>query len=371
MTKTAVYLDYNATAPLRPEAREVMLSVLDRPSNASSVHSYGRMARMTVEKAREQVAKLVSVDPTQVVFNSGATEGNNTVLKYFAGQRVLVSAIDHPSVLEAAPNAERIPVMQDGIVDLNALRDMLESGVPPSLVSVMLVNNETGVIQPIAEISALAKSKGAMVHCDAVQAVGRIPVDMMEIGASFLTLSAHKIGGAQGVGALIFGQCGGDVPVLLHGGGQEKRRRAGTENVAGIASFGAVAHCILPLLQGGRNEERGKQDRLESELKCLSPDIVIFGQKVPRIVNTTLFALPNVPSETMMMALDLDGIAMSNGSACSSGTVKASTVLKAMGVPDSLAASALRVSTGWATTDADIDRFLESWSKFYDRVKKK
>ena len=241
--KQSTYLDYNATAPLRPAALAAMSSVWAAPHNASSVHAAGRAARKIVEDARVQVAALVNVPPAQLIFNSGATEGNNTVLKFFAHayphERILVSAIEHLSVLEAVPAAEKIPVTREGLVDLDALESMLRAA-KVSLVSVMWVNNETGAIQPIEHIVRLAKAYGALVHVDAVQAAGRIPLDMTALGVDFLTLSSHKLGGPQGVGALALGICG-ITPILLEGGGQEKKARAGTENVAGIAGFGVAA----------------------------------------------------------------------------------------------------------------------------------
>lgn len=353
------YLDYNATAPLRPESRAAMMAVLDVPHNASAVHGFGREGRMIVERAREDVARLVNAPATQVIFNSGATEGNNTVIKYFAGERILASAIEHPSVLEAAENIGRIPVTAQGVVDLNALEKLLKAE-KTALVSVMLVNNETGVIQPVAEISALAKRYGALVHCDAVQAVGRIPVDIAALGVDFMTLSAHKIGGAQGVGALVLGLCG-ITPVMMSGGGQEKKARAGTENVAGIAAFGAAAKAAVFL-------DSTLHEKLEDGLKKISPEIVIHGADAKRVPNTIMFSLKGASSETLLMALDLEGIALSNGSACSSGTVKASTVLKAMGLPDDIAGGALRISTGWASTEKDIDALLTAWTKIYSRI---
>ncbi|MCB1532996.1 MAG: cysteine desulfurase [Alphaproteobacteria bacterium] len=361
------YLDYNATAPLRPEAFELMSALMAAPHNASSVHGLGRAGRLAVEKAREQVAVLAGVPSTQVIFNSGATEANNTVIRYFRKDGpVLVSAIEHPSVLEAADDLIRIPVETNGVVDLNALEALL-SEHKPALVSVMMVNNETGVIQPIAEISALAKKYGAMLHCDGVQAAGRIPINMAELGIDFLSLSAHKIGGPQGVGALVLGLCG-ITPSLLHGGGQEKSARAGTENVAGIAGFGVAAE--LASIEDYQNLAH-LRDEMEARLREISPEIIIHGQNAPRVAGTSMLSLPGVKSETMLMALDLDGVAISNGSACSSGTVKTSHVLKAMGAADEVAGSALRISMGWNTSPEDIECFLAGWEKLYARLQDK
>lgn len=362
---TRIYLDYNATAPIFPEVIHLTGELMTAPHNASSVHALGREGRKIVEQAREKTSELCGVQANQVIFNSGATEGNNTVLQHFSGQRVLVSSTDHKAVLDVLPGAVHIPVGTDGLVDLHALEELLKQE-PTALVSVMAVNNETGVIQPMAEISALAHKYGALYHCDAVQAAGKIPLNMAELGIDFMTLSAHKIGGPQGVGALVFGFCG-QTPVLLHGGGQEKSARAGTENVAGIAGFGLaceIARKNLPQYQ--KLEEL--RDRLENNLKEISPNITIYGQNVARAPNTSMFALPGITSERLLIALDLQGFALSNGSACSSGTVQPSHVLTAMGANDKDAASALRLSMGWNTKPEEIDAFLSAWKDITSRL---
>lgn len=363
-----IYLDYNASAPLRPEALELMKTLMSAPHNASSVHSYGRTGRLAIEAAREQVAALVGAPPNQVIFNSGATEANNTVIRYFNNNAIYVSAIEHTATLEAAEGLKHIPVDHNGVIDLDALEQLLKES-KPSLISVMMVNNETGVIQPISEISAIAKRYGALMHCDAVQAVGRTPVNITELGVDFMSLSAHKIGGPQGVGALVLGLCG-ITPSLLHGGGQEKGARAGTENVAGIAGFGKAAEIALNDIKQYQNLAKIRDD-LEEKLREISPEVIIHGKNAARVAGTSMFSLPGIKSETMLMALDLDGIALSNGSACSSGTVKASHVLRAMGVSDDIAKSALRISMGWNTNQNDADRFIASWKKLYERVKDK
>ncbi len=364
--KEQIYLDYNSTAPARPEVAEAVSALLKEPSNASSVHGFGRRARMRVEKARDQIAALAGCKNTQVIFNSGATEGNNTVLKSFTGQRVLVSAIEHPAVLDAASEAERIPVTRDGVIDLNALEVMLEQTPAPALVSVMFVNNETGVIQPVEEISKRVHAAGAQFHVDAVQAAGRTPIEMNRRGIDFLTLSAHKTGGPQGVGALIVGPCA-QAPVLLHGGGQEKRARAGTENVAGIAGFGVAVELALADMDKYQ-KLAALRDSMEARLKDIAPEAVIFGQGAPRAANTFLIALPGIPSKTQLMHMDLEGIAVSNGSACSSGKVHASHVTRAMGYDENAANSALRVSMGWNTKDGDIEAFVAAWGKMRARM---
>ncbi|NBX65575.1 MAG: cysteine desulfurase [Proteobacteria bacterium] len=353
-----IYLDHNATTAIKPPVIEAVAGVMRDTGNASSVHAAGRSARAHVEDARRHVAALCRADAKGVIFTSGATEANNTVLKHFASGRILTSGIEHPSVIEAVAGTERIPVSQNGIVDLSALKKMLEGGA--SLVSVMLVNNETGVIQPVAEISKLAKATGARVHCDAVQAAGRIPIDITALGIDYLTLSAHKMGGPQGVGALV--TVAGAPPVkLIHGGGQERRQRAGTENIAGIHGFGIAAAAALADM-----EAYHKLASLRDAIEARIDGITVFGNKSPRVANTTCFALEGVPADTQLMALDLAGICVSSGSACSSGSVKPSHVLEAMGIAPALATAALRVSLGWNTTAADIETFIET----YTRLKK-
>ena len=360
------YLDYNATAPTRPEVVRAVCEGLQAPHNASSVHSFGREGRKMVERAREQGAALIGTPANQVIFNSGATEGNNTVLHHFKDERILVSAIEHPSVLKALENIETIPVHKNGTLDLDALETALKEK-PTALVSLMLVNNETGVIQPVAEAGALAHKYGSLFHCDAVQAAGRIPINMAILGIDFLTLSAHKIGGPQGVGALALGICG-ITPTLLHGGGQEKQARAGTENVAGITGFGLAAELAKNELSSYTAKYSALQSPLENAL-CKINNLKIHGQNTSRIANTTLLSLPGASSETLLIALDLEGIAVSNGSACSSGRVQPSHVLKAMGASDEETTSAIRISTGWNTTQNDIDRFIKVWQNITDRLK--
>lgn len=354
--KDPVYLDYNATAPMRAEVWALMVDLMARPLNASAIHTRGREGRKHIESARRSVAALCGADPANVIFNSGATEGNNTILRHFQG-RILVSSIEHPSVLGVRVDAELIPVSSKGVVDLAALDGLLRQEPRPVLVAVMLANNETGVIQPVAEISALAGRYGAWLHCDGVQAAGKISLNMAALGVHSLTLSAHKIGGPQGVGALVLGQCG-ETPVLLLGGGQEKKARAGTENVAGIAGFGLAADLALSGMSSS------VRDRMERRLEEIYPGLVIHGKEAPRLPNTSLFSLPGLKAETLLMALDLAGFCVSNGSACTSGKVEASHVLRAMGVPESIAASALRVSIGPQTIEAEIDAFLQALQRY-------
>ncbi|MCB1556754.1 MAG: cysteine desulfurase [Alphaproteobacteria bacterium] len=366
-----LYFDYNATAPLKPAVRDIMAAVLAETGNPSAAHAFGRKARARVETAREQVAALLKATPAQVIFNSGATEGNNTVLQAFRGTRVLVSAIEHSSVLNSAPEAEKIPVTLDGLVDLDALESLLQQRPSPALISVMAVNNETGVIQPLQEIGDLARRYGALFHCDAVQAIGKISLDMTTTGIDYLTLSGHKNGGPQGVGALILRDCTDGTciptPTFLHGGGQEQRRRAGTENVASIAGLGLT--CDLSAQDIDAFVALGAlRDRLEAGLKTLSPTVRIFGASAPRIANTSFFGVPGVDAKTIMMTLDLAGVGVGSGSACSSGKSALSHVLKAMGVDDQAATGAIRISLGWATEPTEIDRFLDIWGKRVRRL---
>ncbi len=366
MTRT--YLDYNATCPIRPEVIAAVADAMGTVGNASSIHGEGRAARKIVEDARGHVANLVGVRSAQVIFNSGATEGNNTILSGYQDKSVLVAASEHPSILEAAPHAKKIPLTKSGLVDRAQFESLLNSE-KPALVAIQFVNSETGVIQPVAELSALAKSHGAMVLCDAVQAAGRVHMDFKSLGVDYLTLSAHKFGGPQGIGALIFRE-GLQMPKFLRGGGQEKRQRAGTENVAAIAGFGVAANLALHGFTDYRKHTSSLQAKLESALRTIANDIVITGEAAPRVSNTTNILLPGVTSETQVMAMDLEGIAISSGSACSSGSIKPSHVLIAMGFDDTESKSALRFSYGWATTDADIDGAINAYATMVKRLKK-
>ncbi len=352
-----LYLDWNATTPLRPAAREAMVAALAEVGNPSSIHGFGRKARRRVEDARDQVAALAGVTGPQITFTGGGTEANNQALSLAAahGRRLLLGATEHPSVLECArADSAVIPVGPDGLIDLAALELLLVEG--PALVSVQAVNSETGVIQPLAAIADRVHRHGGWVHSDAVQAAGRIPFDMTALGLDLATLSAHKIGGPQGVGALLAAPSLPLAP-LLRGGGQERRLRAGTENVAGIAGFGAAAQATqagLPAYAA----IAALRDRLEDAIRTAAPWVRIIGADSPRVGNTSCLALAGQPANSQLMAFDLAGIAVSAGSACSSGKVKASPVLTAMGLGDDIAGAAIRVSLGWDTMETDIDRFL-------------
>jgi cysteine desulfurase len=359
------YLDWNATAPLRPSAAAAVSAALALCGNPSSVHRRGRMARQIVEAARAEVAALVGASPGEVVFVSGGTEANHLALVGCGRKRVLVSAVEHDSVRRAVPEAEPIPVDRDGIVVLDALARLLAADERPALVSVMLANNETGVVQPVSEIAALARTRGALFHCDAVQAAGKMPLERDAIGADLVTLSAHKLGGPPGTGALVV-RGGVALAPLLRGGGQERARRAGTENLPGIAGFGAAAAAARAGIAAYERVRR-LRDTLEAELATAAPDAVVLGAGAPRLPNTSAIALPGIAAETQVIALDLDGVMVSAGAACSSGKVGPSHVLAAMAVAPDIASAAIRVSLGWASSDADIRRFLESWLALYRR----
>jgi cysteine desulfurase len=372
-----VYLDWNATAPLRPQARAAMLAAADTVGNPSSVHAAGRAARHVIETARAQVANLVGVDPRDIVLTSGGTEANVLALcpaiqpekKGRPIERLLVSAIEHPSVRAGGrfPHdaLEEIPVTRCGFLDLAAferrLRALSGRGIR-ALVSVMLANNETGVIQPVREVSRLVHAAGALLHVDAIQGCGRIQVDFNDLGADLLTVSSHKLGGPTGVGALVKRSDLALEP-LITGGGQERNQRAGTENVPGIAGFGAAVEIVCANLATEAAHMAGLRSQLEAGIRRIAPDAVIFGADCDRLPNTTLFSVPGMKAETAVIAFDLAGIAVSSGAACSSGKVAPSHVLAAMGVPEELSRGAIRVSLGYATTEQDVSAFLDAWAK--------
>ncbi|MCK1639043.1 cysteine desulfurase [Bradyrhizobium sp. 157] len=372
-----IYLDWNATTPLRPEARQAMTAAWELAGNPSSVHAEGRLARRLVEDARAAIAAAVGARPQDVVFASGGTEANAMALapglRRATGrpvQRLVVSAIEHTSVLSGgrfpADMIAAIKVSGAGLVDLAHLRALLADG-PPALVSVMLANNETGAIQPIGEVADIVHEAGGLLHVDAIQAFGKIPFDISSIGADLITLSAHKIGGPKGVGALVLAEEVQGLEPLLRGGGQELGRRAGTENVAGIAAFGAAAKAAMAELPANAVRQQGLRERLEKGLSQ-TPEIIVFSEDAPRLPNTTLFTVPGLRAETAVIGFDLGGIAVSSGSACSSGKVQPSHVLAAMGFNRELAQGAVRLSLGWSTTETDIDLALQAWRKLADAL---
>ena len=373
-----IYLDYNATAPVKPAVAKAVAQALVTGGNPSSVHATGRAARMVVEQAREQVANLVGAAVGDVIFTSGGTEANNLCLRTFynAGRKLLVSATEHPSVLTTALalDVTIIPVDHNGLVQVDTLDALLKTETAgegqPLLVSIMTANNETGVVQPINELAAIAHRYGALLHTDSVQAIGKISFDMKVLGADLVTVSAHKMGGPAGSGALITSPAVGKMKGLQTGGGQEKGLRPGTENLSGIAGFGMAADlCNEDLSRGA--EIAALRDDLERQIQEVAPETIFFGAETIRVGNTSCIAMPGVDSEVQVMALDLDGIAVSAGAACSSGKVAASPVLLAMGVKGSVAASAIRVSLGWGTVKEDIDKFVAAWTALYERLGQK
>jgi cysteine desulfurase len=366
-----IYLDWNATTPLRPEARAAMIAAFEVSGNPSSVHAEGRRARRSMEDAREAVARAVGATARNVVFTSGGTEANALALapglRAPAGpvERLLVSAIEHPSVLSggqfAPGTVSTVPVSRSGVIDLQRLRESLAEG-PPALVSVMAANNETGALQPICEVAEIVHAAGCLLHVDAIQAFGKIPFDIKQVGADVATVSAHKIGGPKGIGALILRANMEGLAPLLRGGGQERGRRAGTENVPGIIGFGAAVMAATAALEADRLRLEGLRDRLEAGLRATGR-AQVFAANTARLPNTTLFTAPGLKAETAVIGFDLEGIAVSSGSACSSGKVQASHVLEAMGVGSAAAGGAVRLSLGWSTRDEDIDCCLEAWRK--------
>lgn len=376
------YLDWNATAPLRPEAHAALRDALPVSGNPSSVHAEGRAARALVEQAREQVAALVGAQAANVFFTSGGTEANMLALTpaiETAGEkrprdRLLLSAIEHTSVRFGGrfprDAIEDIAVTPDGVVDIAALAQAVRRASRP-LVSLMLANNETGVVQPVAEAAAIVHAAGGLLHVDAVQGPGRIACDIGPLGADLLTLSAHKIGGPKGVGALVRANEDVHFPEpLIRGGGQERGLRAGTENVAAIAAFAAAATAVPSRLPAEAAHMRALRDSLESGLKAITPEAVIFGETAQRLPNTILFAVEGMKAETAVIAFDLEGVAVSSGAACSSGKVQPSHVLAAMGVAPALARGAIRVSLGWGSGETDIQRFLDAWRKLSSALSK-
>jgi cysteine desulfurase len=375
MTERA-YLDYNATAPLRPEAGEAMVAALSVCGNPSSVHAEGRTARAAIETAREKVAALLRARPEDVIFTSGGTEANALGLApQTRHERLCVSAVEHPSVLAGGrfspAQVSRIPVTSDGVMDLDFLASELAkhhlegTGARP-FVSLMAANNETGALQPVSAVAELVQAEGGVLHSDAVQAAGKVPLDMAALGADMVSLSAHKLGGPKGVGALVLRK-GTQVEPQIKGGAQERRRRAGTENVAGIVGFGIAAEMAAAELDRAK-AVAGLRDELEARALALVPEAVVLSAGVARLPNTSCIAVAGTKAETLVIGLDLAGVAVSSGSACSSGKVEASHVLSAMGVGSELERSAIRVSLGYGSTLADVDRFVEAWVVLVKRL---
>lgn len=377
---TRTYMDWNATAPLLPAVRDVLVSALEIAGNPSSVHREGRAARAAVEAARRDVAALAGAQASHVTFTSGATEAANLVLTpdFKMGRaplrygRLYASAIEHPAFREGGrfgkTDVTEIPVTSAGVIDLAALEVLLSShdkstGLP--MVACMLVNNETGILQPVAEAARLVHVVGGLMVVDAVQAAGRVPLDINALDADFLVISSHKLGGPKGAGALISrGEVMMPMP-LIHGGGQEKGHRSGTENTLSVIGFGAAAVVAAEKLADEAARVGALRAKLEHGMRVNAPDVIIHGADVARVGNTTFFTLPGLKAETGQIAFDIEGIALSAGSACSSGKVGESHVLSAMGHDPKL--GALRISLGHATDEADIDRTLAAFTKIAGR----
>jgi cysteine desulfurase len=374
---TRYYLDYNATTPLRPEVREAVIEALGIVGNPSSVHAEGRLARAEVETARAKIAALAGAAPESVIFTSGGTEANALALAPNEQQKwcCLISGIEHPSVASGGrfqtDSVVPIPALAGGTVDLEALETAVSEHHLMGrriFASVMLANNETGALQPVKEATEIVHGADGILHTDAVQAAGKVPIDMEALGVDMLSLSAHKFGGPKGVGALMV-RPGIPVAPLLKGGGQESRRRAGTENVAGLVGFGVAAELARNELETSRARLAALRDELEGQVAAIRPDARVVCRDVERLPNTSCIAVPGTKAETLVIGLDLAGIAVSAGSACSSGKVEPSHVLAAMGLEPELAESVIRVSLGWDTAPADIGRFIGAWSDLIGRMK--
>ncbi len=362
-SKDVSYLDHNATTPVLPDVVDAVAECLATFGNPSSVHQLGRRARSAIESAREDVARFVGANASNVVFTSGGTEANALALRGLINggecRAIVASAVEHPSVLAHVAAADHVPVDKSGRVDLDSLERMLHTREAPVLVALMFANNETGVIQPITETVQLAKAYGALVHCDAVQAPGKVPLDFQTLGIDAMSVSAHKFGGLKGAGALVL-RDGLTVVADIPGGGQERSRRAGTENVVGIVALGAAASHMTKS-QAQADYVSGLRDKLEAEILRVVPRAKIFGRNAYRLGNTCCVAIRGASSEIQLMRLDLAGVAISAGSACSSGKITPSHVLLAMGVEPQDAKCSIRVSFGWTNMVADVDRFLEAW----------
>jgi len=353
----AAYLDYNATAPVEPAALEAMAAAARDWANPSSVHGPGRRAKAGLETARETIAQHLNCQPQAIVFTSGGTEALGLALRGVKPGSRLVSAVEHDAVRLQAEAAIVAPVGADGLIDLAALARLLADAPRPALVAVMHVNNETGVIQPIDAVIALVREHGARLLCDAIQSAGKLPLP----AADLVAVSAHKLGGPPGVGALII-RCADDVQAVQRGGGQERGLRAGTENLPGIAGFAAALEARVD--RSWLDRATALRDRLEARLGAAAE---IFGARAPRLGTTSCIRMPGVPASTQLIALDLAGFAVSSGAACSSGKVKTSHVLTAMGVSAAAAGEAIRVSLGWRTTEAEVDGFAEAWAALAQR----
>ncbi len=368
-----IYLDHNATAPPKPEVITEMARVMTAGGNPSSVHGVGRMAKAVLEQSRSTIAQAVNCRPRKIIFTSGGTEANNIALNIRDIDHIILSSTEHDSILQACRDSGRnsakqldiLPVNENGLVAPDDLKDCLDRGTGKTLVSIMLANNETGVLQDIRQLARISHQAGAIFHTDAIQALGKIPVDFRDLGVDMMSLSAHKVNGPQGVGALVAVE-EINIRSLTSGGRQEVGRRCGTENIAGIAGF-ARAVSLLPQNLENMDNIRALRDRMEEEICRHAPNARFYGAGAPRLANTTTILMPAVASETQVMAFDLAGICVSSGSACSSGKVKPSHVVTAMGGSMDQALSTIRVSLGWNSTEQEVDSFIAAWKKLYDR----
>jgi cysteine desulfurase len=363
-----IYLDHNATTTIRPEVIDLMSAIMQETGNGSATHAAGQRAAAHIERAREQIANVVNTRPAQVIFTGCATESINTILKTFKGERILASAVEHAAVLDCGQaDMETVSVTHDGVIDLNALEDALKREPKARLLNIVAVNNETGVINPVKDIVDLAHTHDTLVHVDAVQVIGKMPFDFKGLGADYLSLSAHKFGGSQGVGCFVFA-AQKPIKPLLKGGKQEKRQRAGTSNVAGIAGMGLAAD-IAERHQTEYQKLAVWRDKIENEISNALDDIVINGQHANRVANTISLTCKGVTNTVQMLNLDLDKICVSAGSACSSGVAKPSHVLLGMGLDEDEALSTIRISMGWNTTQDDVDQFIEKYIAIIKRLR--
>ena len=369
--KKQIYLDYNATVPLLKEVKKSLIDSMDiGPLNASSIHYYGRKGKYIIDIARENISELINTNKNNIIFTGSATEAINMLFRNF--DTIIVSSIEHLAVLSSSKSDHIIPVNQDGIVDLNILELYLKKLIKSNkkiLVSVMWVNNETGVIQPIKDVVEIAKKYGCLVHCDAAQALGKVKINLEEIELDFLTLSGHKIGAPTGIGALVYNNDINLTPLIL-GGGQEKGMRAGTENILGIRGFGEAAKFVNNSKENNCSKVKFLRDYFQKIIKNLSPETIIFGEKANRVSNTLLMAHPNISGDLALMKLDLESFSVSSGSACSSGKIAKSHVVSAMGY-DNLASNSVRFSfppndailnSENLITKKELDRLAHYWS---------
>ncbi|MHB2206932.1 cysteine desulfurase family protein [Methylobacterium sp. CM6257] len=384
MSRARAYLDYNATAPVRPAVADAVARALMLPGNPSSIHAEGRAARAALEAARAQVAALVNARPEQVIFTSGGTEAANAVLSGAlrgrnlpAPTRLLHSATEHPCVAAGhrfpEGTVEELPVTAAGVIDLAALEARLAALTDETLLlSVHAANNETGAVQPLAEVVALARAHGrTLVHSDAVQAAGKLPLDMAGLGLDALTLSGHKFAAPKGVGALVLADGVTLESAFLRGGGQERRQRCGTECLPAIVGMGEAARIARESLDQESPRLSALRDQIAAGVQALAPDAVVFAAGAPRLPNTLSFSVPGLDAPSALIALDLAGVAVSSGSACSSGKVARSATLAAMGVGPDLAGGALRVSLGWNTVDEEVACFLDAFERALEPLYKR